>query len=203
VNFIILDVFPHDSPAQTQRRPHHLLDLYFVSKRNHFGVLQIVSSCLDPTTTTTRVISTIRDTTKVSTTTTSTNTYYIGGKVPNWGQCAGIGYTGPNECELKSSASQLASILFVTNFLILLLGAPPWYCQYYNVWFSQCLAPSESSKYLTLTPPGKTTTTTYWWKNAKMFNLQQHVVSQRWCVPPFDLGAGLRSSLSSMHSLHL
>jgi mannan endo-1,4-beta-mannosidase len=44
-----------------------------------------------------------------------TTTASSGGTSPHWGQCAGIGYTGPTVC------------------------ASPWKCTYSNPWYSQCL----------------------------------------------------------------
>lgn len=63
------------------------------------------------TTTTTTTTTTTKKPTTTATTTTSAN----GATQTQWGQCAGIGYTGPKNC------------------------ISPWTCKYSNDWYSQCL----------------------------------------------------------------
>jgi cellulose 1,4-beta-cellobiosidase len=66
--------------------------------------------------TSTKASSTTTSSTKVSTTSTSTKTSSAPTAVAtHWGQCGGIGYTGPTTCE------------------------SPYTCKYSNDWYSQCL----------------------------------------------------------------
>jgi mannan endo-1,4-beta-mannosidase len=80
------------------------------------GVVTTTSGRVSTTTTGIRTTTTtgIRTTTTTARTTTATSASG-GGTVPRWGQCGGIGYTGPKTC------------------------ASPYTCTYSNDWYSQCL----------------------------------------------------------------
>jgi hypothetical protein len=62
-----------------------------------------------------------------------------------WGQCSGIGYTGPTVCGMRSFSSALRSCANA-------LQVEGWTCQYFNPYFSWCLEPTTTSATASATP---------------------------------------------------